>query len=79
MTIQQLGLSDAVLDLLGQRLSRKSSKLKARYEVLVNRENVVEVSKPGNVEFETRCIPTTKMVYGNGFIVGMELQVWNER
>ncbi|KAL7607337.1 hypothetical protein Lser_V15G20112 [Lactuca serriola] len=52
MTIQQLGSSDAVLDLLGQRLSRKPSELKARYEVLVNRENAVEVSKPGNVEFD---------------------------
>ncbi|KVH92510.1 SET domain-containing protein [Cynara cardunculus var. scolymus] len=52
MTIQQLGSSDAVLDLLGQRLSRKPSELKARYEVLVNRENAVEGSKPGNVEFD---------------------------
>ncbi|KAI3669805.1 hypothetical protein L6452_41224 [Arctium lappa] len=52
MTIQQLGSSDAVLDLLAQRLSRKPSELKARYEVLVNRENAVEGFKPGNVEFD---------------------------
>ncbi|KAI3500425.1 hypothetical protein L1887_36246 [Cichorium endivia] len=52
MTIQQLGSSDAVLDLLGQRLSRKPSELKARYEVLVNRENAIEGSKQGNVEFD---------------------------
>ncbi|KAJ9562312.1 hypothetical protein OSB04_007472 [Centaurea solstitialis] len=52
MTIQQLGSSDAVLDLLGQQLSRKPSELKARYDVLVNRENAVEASKPGTVEFD---------------------------
>ncbi|GJT36880.1 SET domain-containing protein [Tanacetum coccineum] len=51
MTIQQLGSSDAVLDLLAQRLCRKPSELKTRYDVLVNRENAVEDSKPGNVEF----------------------------
>ncbi|XP_071710016.1 histone-lysine N-methyltransferase CLF isoform X2 [Rutidosis leptorrhynchoides] len=52
MTIQQLGSSDVVSDLLAQRLSRKPSELKARYEVLVNRENDVEGCKPGNVEFD---------------------------
>lgn len=52
MTIQELGSSDVVLDLLAQRLSRKPSELKARYEVLVNRANDVEGSKPGNVEFD---------------------------
>lgn len=52
MTIQQLGSSDVVLDLLAQRLSRKPSELKERYEVLSNRENAVERSKPGNTEFD---------------------------
>ncbi|XP_076883194.1 histone-lysine N-methyltransferase CLF-like [Bidens hawaiensis] len=52
MTIQQLGSSVDVLDLLAQQLSRKPSEVKARYEVLVNRENAVESSKPGNSEFD---------------------------
>ncbi|WMV17091.1 hypothetical protein MTR67_010476 [Solanum verrucosum] len=34
-TIQQIGLSDTVLELLGQFLSRKPSEVKARYEDLV--------------------------------------------
>lgn len=34
MTVQQVGLSDAVLDLLGQCFSKKPSDVKARYEVL---------------------------------------------
>ncbi|KAJ0754117.1 putative [histone H3]-lysine(4) N-trimethyltransferase chromatin remodeling SET family [Helianthus annuus] len=51
-TIQQLGSSVVVLDLLGQQLSRKPSEVKARYEVLVNKENAVEGSKPGNSEFD---------------------------
>ncbi|KAK4346475.1 hypothetical protein RND71_032814 [Anisodus tanguticus] len=38
-TIQQLGLSDRVLDLLGQCLSRKPSEVKARYEDLVKDKN----------------------------------------
>ncbi|KAI3785086.1 hypothetical protein L1987_44198 [Smallanthus sonchifolius] len=52
MTIQQLGSSVLVLDLLAQQLSRKPSEVKARYEVLANRENAVEGSKPGNSEFD---------------------------
>ncbi|XP_076893935.1 histone-lysine N-methyltransferase CLF-like [Bidens hawaiensis] len=52
MTIQQLGSSVDVLDLLAQQLSRKPSEVKARYEVLVNRENAVEGSKLGNSEFD---------------------------
>ncbi|KAK9067044.1 hypothetical protein SSX86_014368 [Deinandra increscens subsp. villosa] len=52
MTVQQLGSSVVVLDLLAQELSRKPSEIKARYEVLVNRENAVEGSKPGNSEFD---------------------------
>nr|XP_043617149.1 histone-lysine N-methyltransferase CLF isoform X2 [Erigeron canadensis] len=56
LTIKQLGSSDTVLDLLAQRLSRKPSELRARYEVLVNRENVVEDSKPETVEFDMSSI-----------------------
>ncbi|KAD4888180.1 hypothetical protein E3N88_20253 [Mikania micrantha] len=52
MTIQQLGSSVAVLDLLAQQLSRKPSEIKARYEVLVNKENAVEGSIPGTSEFD---------------------------
>ncbi|KAJ0795599.1 putative [histone H3]-lysine(4) N-trimethyltransferase [Helianthus annuus] len=47
-TIQQLGSSIVVLDLLAQQLSRKPSEVKARYEILVNKENALEGSKPGN-------------------------------
>ncbi|KAL4582261.1 hypothetical protein LXL04_006805 [Taraxacum kok-saghyz] len=56
MTIQQLGLSDPVLDLLAQRLTRKPSELKARYEVLVNKENAIEGSKPGTTEFDVSSL-----------------------
>ncbi|KAI3726301.1 hypothetical protein L1987_66098 [Smallanthus sonchifolius] len=52
MTIQQLGTSVLVLDLLAQQFSRKPSEIKARYEVLVNRENAVEGFKAGNSEFD---------------------------
>ncbi|MCD7470350.1 hypothetical protein HAX54_010132 [Datura stramonium] len=38
-TIQQVGLSDRVLDLLGQCLSRKPREVQARYEELVKDEN----------------------------------------
>ncbi|KAL7612296.1 hypothetical protein Lser_V15G07489 [Lactuca serriola] len=42
MTIEQLGSTDTVLELLAQRLSRKPCEVKARYEALVNRENKYE-------------------------------------
>ncbi|KAK6793583.1 hypothetical protein RDI58_007036 [Solanum bulbocastanum] len=39
MTIKEVGLSDIVLDLLGQCLSRKPSEVKARYEGLVKEDD----------------------------------------
>ncbi|KAJ8530908.1 hypothetical protein K7X08_023789 [Anisodus acutangulus] len=39
MTIKEVGLTDTVLDLLGQCLSRKPSEVKARYEDLVKEDN----------------------------------------
>ncbi|KAI3521031.1 hypothetical protein L1887_10489 [Cichorium endivia] len=42
MTIEQIGSSDNVFDLLAKRLSRKPCEVKERYEALVNKENVKE-------------------------------------
>ncbi|CAI9780775.1 unnamed protein product [Fraxinus pennsylvanica] len=50
MTIKEVGLSDAALDLLAQCLSRKSSVIKARYEDLVKSENSTCDVNNGNVE-----------------------------
>ncbi|KAJ9540754.1 hypothetical protein OSB04_027260 [Centaurea solstitialis] len=47
MTIEELGSSDPVFDVLAQRLSRKPGEVKARYEVLASRQNAMESSKPG--------------------------------
>ncbi|KAM7507114.1 hypothetical protein LguiA_017567 [Lonicera macranthoides] len=49
MTIKEFGLSDAVLDILAHCLSRKSSEIKARYEVLIKRDNVGGYSN-GHIE-----------------------------
>uniref|UniRef100_Q76I95 [histone H3]-lysine(27) N-trimethyltransferase n=1 Tax=Petunia hybrida TaxID=4102 RepID=Q76I95_PETHY len=49
MAIKQVGLSDTVLDLLAQCLSRKPSELKARYEDIVKEENAC-VSKNESIE-----------------------------
>ncbi|XP_055806045.1 histone-lysine N-methyltransferase CLF-like isoform X3 [Solanum dulcamara] len=48
-TIQQIGLSDTVLELLGQFLSRKPSEVKARYEDLVKDKNEFS-SKSENIQ-----------------------------
>ncbi|KAI3723486.1 hypothetical protein L2E82_35099 [Cichorium intybus] len=42
MTIEQIGSSDIVLDLLAKHLSRKPCEFKERYEALINRDNVKE-------------------------------------
>ncbi|XP_009795142.1 histone-lysine N-methyltransferase CLF-like isoform X2 [Nicotiana tabacum] len=49
MAIKKVGLSDRVLDLLGQCLSRKLSEVKARYEDLVKEENAC-TSRNENIE-----------------------------
>ncbi|XP_055825652.1 histone-lysine N-methyltransferase CLF isoform X2 [Solanum dulcamara] len=49
MTIKEVGLSDIVLDLLGQFLSRKPSEVKARYEALL-KEDDAGTSKNENTE-----------------------------
>ncbi|KAF9623068.1 hypothetical protein IFM89_036204 [Coptis chinensis] len=49
-TIEEIGLSDPVLDLLAQCLSRKPSDIKARYETLVKPQNVTECFKKVDVE-----------------------------
>ncbi|XP_059642629.1 histone-lysine N-methyltransferase CLF isoform X2 [Cornus florida] len=50
MTIKEVGLSDAVLDMLAQCFSRKPSEVKARYEVLIKGDNAAAVSKNGDTE-----------------------------
>ncbi|KAA8531679.1 hypothetical protein F0562_006604 [Nyssa sinensis] len=50
MTVKDIGLSDAVLDLLAQCFSRKPCEIKARYEVLNKEENAVGGSKNGDNE-----------------------------
>ncbi|XP_024969959.1 histone-lysine N-methyltransferase CLF-like isoform X1 [Cynara cardunculus var. scolymus] len=42
MTIEEVGASDTVFDLLAQRLSRKPCEVKARHEALSSRQNVIE-------------------------------------
>ncbi|PHT66175.1 hypothetical protein T459_30600 [Capsicum annuum] len=49
MTIKKVGMSDVVLDLLGQCLCRKPSEVKARYEGLVKEDNA-GTSKNENME-----------------------------
>ncbi|KAK3003542.1 hypothetical protein RJ639_019551 [Escallonia herrerae] len=49
-TIKEIGLSDGVLDLLGQCLSRKPAEVRARYEVLMMRENAVMGSENDDIE-----------------------------
>ncbi|KAM7516507.1 hypothetical protein LguiA_006090 [Lonicera macranthoides] len=53
MTIKEVGLSDVVLDLLAQYLSRQPCEVKARYEVLMKRENAVGDSKCEHIEGTT--------------------------
>ncbi|GAB4848992.1 hypothetical protein Ancab_003805 [Ancistrocladus abbreviatus] len=50
MTIEQVGISDAVLDLLGQCFSKKPCDVQARYEILCKEGNVVTGLKSGNTE-----------------------------
>ncbi|KAF8406294.1 hypothetical protein HHK36_008379 [Tetracentron sinense] len=50
MTIQEVGLSDAVLDSLAQFFSRRPCDLKARYEILLKEEKAVRGSKKGDTE-----------------------------
>ncbi|CAK9167126.1 unnamed protein product [Ilex paraguariensis] len=50
MTIKEVGISDAVLDLLAQCLSRKPGEVKARYEVLIEEENAVGDCKNRDIE-----------------------------
>lgn len=47
-TVQEFGLSDAVLDLLGQCFSKKPSDVKARYEVLCDKEKAMSALKNGD-------------------------------
>ncbi|XP_043714027.1 histone-lysine N-methyltransferase EZ1-like isoform X2 [Telopea speciosissima] len=49
-TIQEVGLSDAVLDSLSECLSRKPSDIRARYEILLKREKDVQCSKERDCE-----------------------------
>ncbi|XP_042497884.1 histone-lysine N-methyltransferase CLF-like isoform X2 [Macadamia integrifolia] len=53
MTIQEVGLSDAVLDSLSECLSRKPCDIKARYEILLKREKDVQCSKERDCENHT--------------------------
>ncbi|KAL2551987.1 Histone-lysine N-methyltransferase CLF [Forsythia ovata] len=50
MTIKEVGLSDAALDLLAQCLSRKSCEIKARYEDLVKSQNATCDVNNGNID-----------------------------
>lgn len=50
MTINELGLSDPVVESLAQFLSRRPSDIKARYEVLTKDENNAALSKDGGNE-----------------------------
>ncbi|KAK2967600.1 hypothetical protein RJ640_030471 [Escallonia rubra] len=49
-TIKEIGLSDGVLDLLGQCLSRKPAEVRARYEVLMMQDNAVLGAKNDDIE-----------------------------
>ncbi|OVA15641.1 SET domain [Macleaya cordata] len=57
MTIQEVGLSDAVLDSLAQCFSRKQCELKARYEIL-KEEKPVQCSKKANIKDEPKMEDT---------------------
>ncbi|KVI09007.1 hypothetical protein Ccrd_012624 [Cynara cardunculus var. scolymus] len=50
MTVEEVGASDTVFDLLAKRLSREPCEVKARYEALVSRKNATESSKPGETD-----------------------------
>ncbi|XP_042517150.1 histone-lysine N-methyltransferase CLF-like isoform X2 [Macadamia integrifolia] len=50
MTIQEVGLSNAVLDSLAECLSRKPSDIKARYEILLKGEKDLQCSKERDAE-----------------------------
>lgn len=49
-TIQEVGLSDNVLDLLASRLSKKSCDIKARYEFLIKGEKASEAASNDDVK-----------------------------
>ncbi|XP_021765608.1 histone-lysine N-methyltransferase CLF-like isoform X1 [Chenopodium quinoa] len=48
MTVKEVGLSDAVLDLLGQCFSKKPSDIKARYEILCEEEKAMAGVRNGD-------------------------------
>ncbi|XP_057974688.1 histone-lysine N-methyltransferase CLF isoform X2 [Malania oleifera] len=50
MTIKEIGISDAVVDLLAECLSRKPCEVKARYEILTKEERTVGSCKDGDVK-----------------------------
>lgn len=54
MTIQQVGLSDAVLESLGQYFDRKPCDVKARYEALVKKEKTAQCIKKGDIEADVQ-------------------------
>ncbi|KAK9166256.1 hypothetical protein Scep_001447 [Stephania cephalantha] len=58
MAVQEVGLSDVLLDSLAQCFSRSPSEIKARYEVLIKGEKSVNGSIKGDVEDDPRLEDT---------------------
>ncbi|WOK96870.1 histone-lysine N-methyltransferase EZ1 isoform X1 [Canna indica] len=54
MTIEQVGLSDVVLDTLAQNLEKNSVDIKGRFENVLKRENSEECDKNGEAEADVR-------------------------
>ncbi|XP_010263481.1 PREDICTED: histone-lysine N-methyltransferase CLF-like isoform X2 [Nelumbo nucifera] len=54
MTIQEVGLSDAVLDSLAQCFSRSPCEVKARYEILMKGEKDAQCEKKGSTDDKTQ-------------------------